>query len=83
MIIVICTNWTTAPIKVANAYVNYIISLIFVNSVMIIVTCTNWPKAPIKVANAYVNYIISLIFVNSGTNLRCLKAKRNNSLKMS
>ena len=45
--------------------------------VMIIVICTNWPKAPIKVANAYVNYIISLIFVNLGTNLRCLKAKRN------
>ena len=44
--------------------------------VMIIVICTNWPKAPIKVANAYVNYIISLIFVNSGTNLRCLKAKK-------
>ena len=31
MIIVICTNWPKALIKVANAHVNYIISLIFVN----------------------------------------------------
>ena len=44
---------------------------------MIIVICTNWPEAPIKVVNTYVNYIISLILVNLGTNLRCLKAKRN------